>query len=183
LVINVRTQQIGFSAFELIDGKVEEAQKIFSLSLLRRLLELHRVLFPMLRRKIELIRTRRTKKRNTEPKGAEWKIPVLAHTFARNVELSSVLANSRRSQFVCLLQPVRSGAEGGHGKILEHYAEFRRQVKNRLEEKGVPCLDLNSPHCKILDQYFIDLTHLNAEGHRLLADVIARELRSEGLYQ
>ncbi|MBI3506859.1 MAG: SGNH/GDSL hydrolase family protein [Proteobacteria bacterium] len=170
---------LGFNAFELLEDEIEASQKLLSAPLPLRLLSAHKFLFPALEREIQ--KALRRKAPADEPPGADWKVPLLAESYAANMAKISAFASARGARFLCALQPVRAAAEGREGRILPRYAEFRRLVKERFAAAGVPHVDLNDDRAELPDSRFVDLTHLNPDGHRALAKLVAAKLRAQGL--
>ena len=194
---NVENGPLGFCAFELIDSKIEEAEHALSESLFRRVGQLHRLFFPVLSRSLNrylnrypnryggrylnsrLNRTAGHKKAALT--GADWKIPRLADSFARNVQKAARLSVAHGAGYCCLLQPVRALADEKHEPFAPLYAEFRRLVKQQLSANNVSHLDLNESKFGLKDSLFRDFTHLTSDGQTQLARVVGQELQLLGL--
>ena len=174
---------LGFNAFELIDSEVERSQRMLSESLVSRLLGLHHVLFPLLEREVRAALRRRGEREDAELQGTDWKIPLLAESYAANVVKMRALAADAGCRFLCVLQPVRAAADGRQKDLPARYAEFRRLAREKMAGRGIPHMDLNDHQDELPDSLFLDLTHIKPAGQEIMARLIARKIRELDLIE
>jgi lysophospholipase L1-like esterase len=61
------------------------------------------------------------------------------------------------------------------------YQSFREKAEQALRREGIRVLDLGA--CKeFVPTMFLDQMHLNADGNRIMADMIARAIEDEQLF-
>jgi lysophospholipase L1-like esterase len=60
------------------------------------------------------------------------------------------------------------------------YQRFREKAESALRREGIRVLDLGVRK-EFVPAMFLDQMHLNADGHRIMADIIAQTVRAERL--
>lgn len=159
---DVEKSSLGFCSFELIDARLTEAEKLLGSSSVQRILSLPLLFFPLVTKKVQ--RLLRPKKSRNALDDAEKYIPIIAKTFARNIELAAQLSQFRNAEYLCLLQPVRESGDENEMRLLGAYDLFRRQVRENLRSTRVRFYDLSDEKWSV--DLFVDLTHPTTQGPR-----------------
>jgi lysophospholipase L1-like esterase len=116
-----------------------------------------------------------------------------ARRYARNLRLMSEIARARGSFFLVAFQPhlwsklkptageaagLEQWKSSGRAVALARYESFVSDVAAQLDTAGVPWIDLNTEPgiYASSEEMFLDIVHLNAQGHEAVARAIESKL-------
>lgn len=101
--------------------------------------------------------------------------PPMDLAVTRYVENLLKMARAGRGFQYRFLVAIQPDVDGG-----KDYQTFRAQAESALRRQGVQVLNLGERK-EILPSMFLDQMHLNGEGHRVMADIIAQAIIDERL--
>lgn len=115
----------------------------------------------------------------TVASGSSEVVDKAVDSYTENVWKMDQIASTFSARFLCVLQPTSSWVDKGEDGL---YDEFRQQAEARLMEKDVAILDLNDHADAFLADMFMDDLHLDARGNKIMAAIVAQQIRDEGFW-
>jgi lysophospholipase L1-like esterase len=120
-----------------------------------------------------------------EPSSTE---DTIGKTYVDNLERMHRWARAQGAYFIVMLQPEVSSrrAPTEEEKVIprsdSHTRDYHALVSFAIascKERGIPCIDINEQpeYQDSPETLFLDVVHLTAAGHRVVADIIKRLLR------
>ncbi|WP_447600571.1 SGNH/GDSL hydrolase family protein [Nitrospira sp. Nam80] len=158
---------LGTNGFEQIEGRLRRLADQRNASLLKRAGYLPQLLFPRVTARLSESKLGIWTGMRA-PEEARW-LPVeaAAETYVANIVKMNKLAAAFHYRFLCMIQP----EVGSHAD----YQLFRDTVKAAFKRHEVPFVDLQEMGI-ITDDMFLDVVHVNAAGHRTMAEVAAEKI-------
>lgn len=107
-------------------------------------------------------------------------IEALAEEYAKDMEKISAETALRGTKFLAVLQLDRRSfipndqKEEAIGKL---YNSFRALAKVKMEQVGIPFLDLHDFESKFSKEVFFDHIHLDALGNKMMAEIVLEKLK------
>jgi len=164
---------LGMNGFDEIEDQMVALARLEDPSLFKRLRNVPWVLFPRLSYRVKYSRiglwTGWLEREGVSPPS----IDLAATRYVKNLTKMHRIGTAFQYRFLVAMQP-----DVDRGK---DYQSFREKAEQALRREGIRVLDLGA--CKeFVPTMFLDKMHLNADGNRIMAEMIARAIEDEQLF-
>lgn len=163
---------LGMNGFDQIENQLVALAGLEDPSFLRRVRSLPWLLFPRLSYRVKYSRVGRWAGWLDQEEISSPSIDLAATRYVENLTKMHKIGTAFHYRFLVAMQP-----DVDHGR---DYQTFRETAESALRHRGIRVLDLGARK-EFVSTMFLDQMHLNAAGHRVMADIIAKLIRADGM--
>ena len=163
---------LGMNGFDEIEAQLVASAGLEDPSLVKRLSNVPRLLFPRISYRVKYSRIGLWAGWLDRGEAPSPSIELAATHYVENLTKMQRIGTAFHYRFLVAMQPDVDHATD--------YRTFREKAGSALRRGGIRVLDLGA-HKEFVPRMFTDQMHLNAEGHRVMAEIIAGVIRDEHL--
>ena len=163
---------LGMNGFDEIESQLIALAELEDPSLLKRLIYLSRLLFPRVSHRVKYSRIGLWAGWLERGEAPSPSIELAAHHYVDNLTKMQKIGAAFHYRFLVAMQP-----DVDHSS---DYRTFRETSELALRRRGIRVLDLGARK-EFAPRMFMDQMHLNADGHRVMAEIIAGVIRETHL--
>ncbi len=163
---------LGMNGFDEIESQLIALAELEDPSLLKRLINLPRLLFPRVSHRVKYSRVGLWAGWLDRGEAPSPSIELAAHHYVHNLTKMQKIGAAFHYRFLVAMQP-----DVDHSS---DYRTFRETSELALKRGGIRVLDLGARK-EFAPHMFMDQMHLNADGHRVMAEIIAGAIREAHL--
>ncbi len=163
---------LGMNGFDEIESQLVALAGLKDPSLLKRLTNVPRLLFPRISHRVKYSRIGLWMGWLDRGEAPSPSIEQAAHRYVENLTKMQKIGTAFHYRFLVAMQPDVDHSSG--------YQVFREKAGSALRRGGIRVLDLGARK-EFVPRMFMDQMHLNVDGHRVMADIIAGAIREAHL--